>query len=149
MKHFAVWGVAAAVLNLIPYIGSITLCGVSAVVALTQFGTIEKALLVASISVGLHIVSGYLIAPWLTGRTSRLGAVVDFVRVLAWGWRWGMWRLLLCAPMLMEIKAVCDRVDDLKAFSELLGGGSESAKLAPPACVSEQTSNPDARNMRA
>jgi predicted PurR-regulated permease PerM len=149
MKHFAVWGVAAAVLNLVPYIGSIVLCGVSAVVALTQFGTIEKALLVASVSVGLHIVSGYLVAPWLTGRTSRLSAVVVFVGVLAWGWLWGIWGLLLGAPMLMAIKAVCDRVDDLKPIGELLGGGNEIAKIAPPECVSEQTSDPDARNMQA
>jgi predicted PurR-regulated permease PerM len=149
MKHFAVWGVAAAVFNLVPYLGSIALCGVSAVVALTQFGTIDKALLVASISVGLHIVSGYLVAPWLTGRTSRLSAVVVFVGVLAWGWLWGMWGLLLGAPMLMAIKAVCDRVDDLKPIGELLGGESEIAKPALSACVSEQTSDPDVRNMRA
>jgi predicted PurR-regulated permease PerM len=121
MKHFAVWGVAAAVLNLVPYIGSIALCSVSAVVALTQFGTIEKALLVASVSIGLHIVSGYLVAPWLTGRTSRLSAVVVFVGVLAWGWLWGLWGLLLGIPILMAVKAVCDRVEDLKPIGELLG----------------------------
>ena len=148
MKHVAVWGVAAAVLNLIPYIGSIALCGLSAVVALTQFGTIEKALLVASISVGVHIVSGYLVAPWLTGRTSRLSAVVVFVGVLAWGWLWGVWGLLLGAPMLMAIKAVCDRVDDLKPVGELLGR-VEPAKIANAGCDSEQTSDADARNMQA
>lgn len=148
MEHVAVWGVAAAVLNLVPYIGSIALCGVSAVVALTQFGTIEKALLVASISVGLHIVSGYLVAPWLTGRTSRLSAVVVFVGVLAWGWLWGMWGLLLGAPILMAIKAVCDRVDDLKPIGGLLGG-VEIAKVTQSECGSEQTSDPGPRNMQA
>jgi predicted PurR-regulated permease PerM len=147
MKHAAVWGVAAAVLNLVPYIGSIALCGLSAVVALTQFGSIEKALLVASISVGLHIVSGYLVAPWLTGRTSRLSAVVVFVGVLAWGWLWGVWGLLLGAPILMAIKAVCDRVDDLKPIGELLGG-TDTAKIAEPACDSEQTSVADTSNMQ-
>jgi predicted PurR-regulated permease PerM len=148
MKHAAVWGVAAAVLNLVPYIGSIALCGLSAVVALTQFGTIEKALLVASISIGLHIVSGYLVAPWLTGRTSRLSALVVFVGVLAWGWLWGVWGLLLGAPILMAVKAVCDRVDDLKPIGELLGG-IDIAKVAPSECDSEQTSDPDPRNMQA
>jgi predicted PurR-regulated permease PerM len=148
MKHAAVWGVAAAVLNLVPYLGSIALCGLSAVVALTQFGTLEQALLVASVSVGVHIVSGYLVAPWLTGRTSRLSAVVVFVGVLAWGWLWGVWGLLLGAPMLMAIKAVCDRVDDLKPIGELLGG-IEIAKVAPSECDSEQTSDPEPRNMQA
>ena len=122
LKHVAVWGIVAAVLNLVPYLGSIVLCGASALVALTQFGSIDKALLVAGVTVALHIVSGYLVTPWLTSRTSRLNAVAVFVGVLAWGWLWGIWGLLLGTPILMATKAICDRVDDLKPIGELLGG---------------------------
>ena len=122
LQHVAVWGILAAVLNLIPYVGSIALAAAAAVVALTQFGSIEKAVLVASVSVGLHIVSGNIFTPWLTSRTSRLSTVVVFVGVLAWGWLWGVWGLLLGTPILMITKAVCDRVDDLKAVGELMGG---------------------------
>jgi predicted PurR-regulated permease PerM len=132
MQHAPVWGVVAAVLNLIPYIGSIVLCGVSAVVALTQFGSIDKALLVAGICVVLHIVSGHLVGPWLTGRTSRLSAVVVFVGVLAWGWLWGVPGLLLGAPILMAVKAVCDRIDDWKPIGELLGRDDAERDDAPP-----------------
>ena len=84
------------------------------------------AVAVGSVSIVLHVVSGYIIAPWLTSRTSRLNAVVVFVGVLAWGWLWGVWGLLLGAPILMALKAICDRVDDLKAFGELLGGNDRS-----------------------
>lgn len=126
MKHVAVWGIAAAVLNLIPYLGSIAICVLSAIVALTQFGSIDKAILVASVSVLLHVVSGYMITPWLTSRTSRLNTVVVFVGMLAWGWLWGVWGLLLGTPILMAIKAVCDRVDELKAVGELMGGVESS-----------------------
>jgi predicted PurR-regulated permease PerM len=122
MKHAAVWGVAAALLSLVPYIGPIVLCAVSGVVALTQFGTMDKALLVAGVSVALHFVSSHLVGPWLTGRTSRLSPVVVFVGVLAWGWLWGVPGLLLGAPILMAVKAVCDRIDDLNPIGELLGG---------------------------
>ena len=122
LKHVAVWGIAAAVLNLIPYLGSIAVCALSAVVALTQFGSLDKALLVASVSVLLHVVSGYMITPWLTSRTSRLNTVVVFVGMLAWGWLWGVWGLLLGTPIMMAIKAVCDRVDELKGVGELMGG---------------------------
>jgi predicted PurR-regulated permease PerM len=131
LQHAAVWGIAAAVLNLIPYVGSVVLCALAAVVALTQFGTLEKAALVVGVSVCLHVVSGHLVTPWLTGRTSRLSAVVVFVGVLAWGWLWGIWGLLLGAPILMAIKAVCDRVDDLKPIGELLGGNEPVAKTEP------------------
>lgn len=127
MKQAAVWGIVAALLNLIPYLGSVVLGVAAAFVAFTQFGSIEKTLLVAGVCIGLHVVSGNILTPYLTSRTSRLSAVVVFLGVLAWGWLWGVWGLLLGTPILMIIKAVCDRVDDLKAVGELLGG-SEPAK---------------------
>jgi predicted PurR-regulated permease PerM len=121
-NNAAVWGVLAGVMNLVPYVGTVLICGTSAVVALLQFGTPQMAAAVGSVSIILHVISGYIITPWLTSRTSRLSAVVVFVGVLAWGWLWGVWGLLLGTPILMALKAICDRVDDLKAIGELLGG---------------------------
>ena len=121
-NNAAVWGVLAGVMNLVPYLGTAVICAASAVVALLQFGTLHMAVAVGSVSIVLHVISGYMITPWLTSRTSRLNAVVVFIGVLAWGWLWGVWGLLLGTPILMALKAICDRVDDLKAIGELLGG---------------------------
>ena len=121
LAHAAVWGLAAAVLNLVPYIGPLVVSAASALVGLLQFGTFEMALLVAAVSVVIHVVSGYLLTPWLTSRTSLLSPVAVFVGVLFWGWLWGIWGLLLGVPILMIVKAVCDRVDGLKPVGELLG----------------------------
>jgi predicted PurR-regulated permease PerM len=127
-NNAAVWGVLAGVMNLVPYVGTVVICGASALVALLQFGTPQMAAAVASVSIVLHVISGYVITPWLTSRTSRLNAVVVFIGVLAWGWLWGVWGLLLGTPILMALKAVCDRVDDLKAIGELLGGNDRPAE---------------------
>ena len=127
-NNAAVWGVLAGVMNLVPYVGTVVICGASAVVALLQFGTPQMAAAVGSVSIVLHVVTGYVITPWLTSRTSRLNAVVVFIGVLAWGWLWGVWGLLLGTPILMALKAVCDRVDDLKAIGELLGGNEKPAE---------------------
>ena len=124
-NNAAVWGVLAGVMNLVPYVGTMVICVASAVVALLQFGTPQMAAAVGSVSIVLHVISGYIITPWLTSRTSRLNAVVVFVGVLAWGWLWGVWGLLLGTPILMALKAICDRVDDLKAIGELLGGSEK------------------------
>jgi predicted PurR-regulated permease PerM len=127
-NNAAVWGVLAGVLNLVPYVGTVAICGASAIVALLQFGTLQMALAVGSVSIVLHVISGYIITPWLTSRTSRLNAVVVFVGVLAWGWLWGVWGLLLGTPILMALKAICDRVEDLRAIGELLGGNDKAAE---------------------
>ena len=121
LDHAAVWGVAAGVTNLIPYVGSALVSGAAALVGFMQFGTIDMALAVAAASLAIHSISGYLLTPWLTSRTSRINPVVVFVGVLAWGWLWGIWGLLLGAPIMMVIKAICDRVEDLNSIGELLG----------------------------
>jgi predicted PurR-regulated permease PerM len=127
-NNAAVWGVLAGVMNLVPYVGTVVICGASAIVALLQFGTLQMAVAVGSVSIVLHVISGYIITPWLTSRTSRLNAVVVFIGVLAWGWLWGVWGLLLGTPILMALKAICDRVDDLKAIGELLGGSDRAGE---------------------
>jgi predicted PurR-regulated permease PerM len=121
LEHAAVWGVAAAVLNLVPYLGSIAISGAAALVGFLQFGTLGMALLVGGASLLIHTLSGNLLTPWLTSRASRMNPVAIFAGVLAWGWLWGIWGLLLGAPLLMVVKAVCDRVDDFKPIGELLG----------------------------
>lgn len=121
VEHAAVWGVMAFVLNFIPYIGSLLVTAGSAFVGFVQFGSVDMALVVAGTAILVHVVSGNLLTPWLTSRTSRMNPVAVFVGVLAFGWLWGVWGLLLGVPLLLMVKAVCDRVDDFKPIGELLG----------------------------
>jgi predicted PurR-regulated permease PerM len=121
LEHAAVWGVLAFTLNFIPYIGAIALAGGAAFVGFVQFGNVDMAVLVAGVSMTIHLVSGNLLTPWLMSRTSRMNSVTIFVGVLAFGWLWGAWGLVLGVPTLMMVKAVCDRVDDLKPLGEMLG----------------------------
>lgn len=121
LSHAAVWGVAAGVFNLVPYIGSIAVTGAAALVAFLQFGQLNMALVVGGTSLLINTVEGYLLVPWATSKASSMNPVAVFIGVLAWGWLWGVWGLLLGMPILMAVKAVCDRVDRLKPVGELLG----------------------------
>ena len=121
LDNAAVWGIAAGVLNFVPYVGSLVVAVGSSMVGFLQFGSLNMALLVGSVSLFIHALTGNLLTPWLTSRTSRMSPVAVFVGMLAWGWLWGVWGLLLGIPILMIVKAVCDRVDDLKPIGEFLG----------------------------
>jgi predicted PurR-regulated permease PerM len=121
LDNAAVWGVAAAVLNMVPYVGSLVTAAGSALVGFMQFGSLNMALAVGGASLVIHTLVGNLLTPWLTSRASRMNPVAVFVGLLAWGWLWGVWGLLLGIPILMIVKAICDRVDDLKPVGEFLG----------------------------
>ena len=122
VERAAVWGLVAFVLNFVPYVGSVFTAGGLALVGFLQFGTIGMAMLVGGVSLFINTLEGNLLTPWLTSRASSMSPVVIFVGVLAFGWLWGIWGLLLGPPILMAIKAVCDRVEDLNPIGELLAG---------------------------
>ena len=121
LENAAVWGILAAVTNLIPYVGSIIVMGASALVAFLQFNGVEMALIVGGTSLLIHTLVGNLLVPWLTSRTSRMNPVAVFIGVIFWGWIWGIWGLLLGIPIMMIVKSICDRVEDLQPIGELLG----------------------------
>ena len=116
-----VWGVATFILNFVPYIGGILVTVAAAVIGFAQFGSLQMGLAIGGVAMLINSIEGYILTPWLTGKASRMNPVAVFVGVLAWGWIWGAWGLLLGVPILMVIKTVCDRVDDLKPVGELLG----------------------------
>ncbi|NUZ04594.1 AI-2E family transporter [Piscinibacter koreensis] len=121
LQHAAVWGIVAAVTNLIPYLGAVVVGLASMLVAFIQFGSIDMALAIGATSFGVHTVVGNVLTPWWTGRASRMSPLVVFVGVLAFGWLWGIWGLLLGVPILMVVKSVCDRVEELKPIGEMMG----------------------------
>jgi predicted PurR-regulated permease PerM len=116
-----VWGVVAGVTNLIPYVGAILLAVGSFAMGLVQFDSMALALGIGATSLVIHIVVGNLLTPWWMGRASRMSTFVVFVCVIAFGWLWGIAGLLLGVPILMVLKSICDRVEDLKPIGELLG----------------------------
>ncbi len=121
LENAAVWGIIGAVFRLVPYVGSAAAAIGAALVAFLQFGSADMALLIAGTSLLIHSIAGTLVTPWLTSRASSLNPVSIFIGVIAFGWLWGVWGLLLGVPLLMVVKAVCDRVEDLKPIGEFLG----------------------------
>lgn len=121
LEQAGVWGVAAGVLHFIPYLGpALTALG-SGVAAFLQFGSLLTALTVSAVSLLLAGIIGLAFMTWLQGRFARVNAAVLFIALLFFAWLWGVWGLLLGAPIVAIAKVVFDRVESLKPAGELLG----------------------------
>ncbi|HLA74965.1 MAG TPA: AI-2E family transporter [Gammaproteobacteria bacterium] len=121
LEHAGVWAIAAGLLNSIPYLGPVIVTSGIALVAFLQFGTFTMALLISGISLVITSLEGFLLTPWLTSRAARMNAAVVFIGLLFWTWLWGVWGVLLAIPIMMVIKAICDRIEPMQPLSELLG----------------------------
>lgn len=115
------WGLAAGVLNTIPYLGPSAVVVASALVALLQFGTWRMAITVGGAATLVASIEGMFITPVLMGQAGRMSPAAIFIGLSFWGWLWGIWGLLLAVPLLMILKAVCDHIEGLGWISELLG----------------------------
>jgi len=116
-----VWGVAAGVLHFIPYLGPVVFAIASGLAGFLQFGTATAAFTVAGVSLLVAAAIGSFLMTWLQSRFASVNAAVLFIALLFFGWLWGIWGLLLGAPLLAIAKVVCDRVDVLKPVGALLG----------------------------
>lgn len=121
LPNAALWGVLAALANTIPYFGPTMVAGSAALAGYLHFDTVSMGLLVGGTSLAITAIEGFLITPTLMSRTASMNPVAMFIGILCWGWLWGFWGMLLAVPLLMVLKVIADRVEDLAAVGELLG----------------------------
>jgi predicted PurR-regulated permease PerM len=121
MDQAGVWGVAAGLLHFIPYLGPALIALGSGVAAFLQFGSLPYALLVTGVSLVVAVAIGLVFMTWLQSRFARVNAAVLFIALLFFAWLWGIWGLLIGAPLVAIVKVICDRVESLKPVGALLG----------------------------
>lgn len=121
VEQYLVWGLLAGIFNSIPYLGPILVSGALAVVAFMQFNDVSKTVYVTGATLAITSLEGWLLTPVLMSRAAQMNPVAIFVGLLFWSWVWGVMGTILAVPMLMMLKAVCDRIEDLQPVGELLG----------------------------
>ncbi|MGE3849406.1 MAG: AI-2E family transporter [Gammaproteobacteria bacterium] len=120
LAHAAVWAIVAAVLHLVPYVGTLASALLVALAAFTDAGTIGAAVTAALATLALATASGVLLGTWMSGRQARMNPTAIFLSLLFFGWLWGAWGLLLGIPLAVTCKVVAERIDALQPFAELL-----------------------------
>ena len=121
LRQFIVWGIFAGIFNSVPYLGPLIVTGTLAVVTFMQFDDLLKTAYICAIAMAITSLEGWLLTPTLMSRAAQMNPVAIFVGLLFWSWVWGVWGTILAVPMMMTVKAICDRVEDLQPVGELLG----------------------------
>jgi predicted PurR-regulated permease PerM len=104
----------------VPYVGPILVAAGLFLASVVQFGDLATAGMVAGVSFVITSIEGFLFTPIVFGRAAQVNPVAVFIGFLFWGWLWGLWGMLLAMPLLLIVRAVADKVDDLAPVAELL-----------------------------
>ncbi|HEY0554776.1 MAG TPA: AI-2E family transporter [Thermoanaerobaculia bacterium] len=115
------WGVVAAFLNFVPFLGPLTMVSVLAMVGLLTFPDLPHALIAPGAFLGLHVLESYLVTPTVVGRRLTLNPVVVFLGLVFWGWLWGIAGAILAVPIMMVLKIFCEHSEALAPIGEFLG----------------------------
>jgi predicted PurR-regulated permease PerM len=120
MPNPVLWGVVAAVLNFVPYVGGLVNTVILALAAFLTFDDVGRALMVPFVFTVINILEGNLITPWIVGRRMRLNTVAVFVGLIFWWYLWGITGALLAVPIMASIKIACDHIAPLAPIGEFL-----------------------------
>jgi len=121
LEQAGLWGVIAGLLQFIPYLGPTLTAITSGIASYLQFGSLLSAFTTAGVALLISATIGLAFTTWLQSRFAHINAAVLFISLLFFAWLWGICGLLLGAPLVALLKVVCDRIESLKPFGELLG----------------------------
>ncbi|WED44475.1 AI-2E family transporter [Legionella cardiaca] len=114
------WGVMAAFLNFIPYIGPAIGIGVVFFVSLITFDSLLQIMLPPFLYWITVNIEGQIITPILLGNRLNLNPLIVFFSIVFWAWLWGIGGALLSIPFLMMIKILMSHIPSLAKYSLLL-----------------------------
>ena len=122
MPNPVLWGVGAALLNFIPYLGALVGMSLAFLIGLVTFPTLTMAALPPLAYFICNAIEGSVVTPLTLGRRLELNPVAILVALAFGGWMWGIVGALIGVPLLVVIKVFCDHFESLAKFGEFLSG---------------------------
>lgn len=116
------WGVTAAVLHVVPYLGMALLTVLGSAEAFLAHETVGAALGMGAFLVTLSTLIGTLVAAWLQGRAARMNSAAVFIGLVFWGALWGVWGLFLGPALVVLLKVVAEHSRSGQHLARLMRG---------------------------
>ena len=115
-----VWGIAAALLNYIPYLGGFVGNVLATAVAISTFATLPQAALVPIAYLAIQIVESNFVTPLIVGRRLELNIVAILIFLSLTTWMWGIVGAIIGVPLLVVVKVFADNFPALAPLAEFL-----------------------------
>jgi predicted PurR-regulated permease PerM len=115
------WGMLAAILRFVPYIGGLISAVFPLVLAAAVGPDWSMVLWTAALFLIVEPVVGHMIEPLVYGRSSGLSPVAVVASATFWTWLWGPVGLILATPLTVCLVVLGRHVDRLHFLEVMLG----------------------------
>lgn len=121
VPNAALWGVLAAVLRFIPYLGAWIAALFPLVIAFGSGPGWTMLLLTSALFIGVELISNNVVEPWLYGSSTGLSSFAIIVAAIFWTLLWGPVGLLLATPLTACLVVIGRFVPSMEFLGVLLG----------------------------
>ena len=121
VDYFIFLGVMTAFLNLIPYIGIIVACTISAFIALVGSSDPTIMIGVVVVNVIVQFIDNNILIPKVVGSKVSINALTSMVGVIVGGSLAGISGMFLAIPVIAIIKVIFDHTPSMQAYGYVMG----------------------------
>ena len=115
------WGIIAALMRFVPYIGSYVAAGIPILLAAAVDPSWSLTLWVAALFLVTEPIIGQVVEPMLYGRSTGLSPISVVISAIFWGWLWGPVGLVLSTPLTLCLVVLGRHVKQLEFLNVLFG----------------------------
>ena len=120
LDYFLVWGFLAAVLGIIPYIGTVIGGLLPFVFAIATTESVWQPLLVVVLYMTVQFVEGNFITPKVLGGSVKINALAAIIAVILGSFFWGVAGIIIAIPLLAMVRIVLTHIESLRPIALLL-----------------------------
>ena len=145
VPYAALWGAIAAILRLVPYVGSLVAAALPLILSLAVFDGWRSPLMVGVLYGALELTTGNFVEPWLYGTHTGISSLALLLTTVFWSALWGPAGLILSTPLTVCVAVLGRYVPQFSFLHVLLG---DDAPLAAEAQVYQRLlamDDPEAR----
>jgi predicted PurR-regulated permease PerM len=127
VRYALLLGVIGAIVNIIPYLGVIITCVLTALITLTTNSPSTVLWSVVSIII-IHMLDTNILMPRIMISRVNINALTSIVGVITGSALWGLPGTFMAMPILAVLKVVFEEVEPLRPFAVLMGDDSDEGK---------------------
>jgi predicted PurR-regulated permease PerM len=121
IEYALILGILGALLNLIPYLGSIIAASMPIIIAIVTKPSPWFALLVLALYILIQFIDNNYIVPKIVASKVKINALASIIAVITFGALWGIPGMLVAIPLIAIAKLIFDHIESLKPWGFLLG----------------------------